>query len=457
MEFFLKKRKECMPMKSQKYIGAYEVLGRLGRGGMATVYKAKAPFTSRIVAIKILKPRDDIFVDLVGWGGLCKAFLDEARVMAEMEHFAIAQVVDYGEHEGAPFVVLEYYSHSVGAVIGEGYKMEAGSRVLGERRIVHYLENCLQGLVRLHSSGVVHRDLKPYNLMLTNDDGIKIIDFGLSRVRGEEMMNVPGLQVGSPFYTAPELRKNPESADHRADLFSLGVMAYRMLTGTLFAFDGKSLQHDIKDHWRDFVEKSLQKDPALRFNSAEDMLVALENVREGFEQEIECSHCVSVPRLKGPRKTPQRILFKDVQDKLNLDDLFRPKQYSSQKMLPHDDFIVEDSRTGHVWQRRGAGYTMTWQQAHDYVAGLNSRRWKGRVDWRIPTLEELLTILCLGRTAGSHCHNKVFSSQMKWLWSADESTKRQAWIVDFSESYIDRLDRDGAASLCAVAGGREEI
>lgn len=444
-------------MKSQKYIGPYEILGRLGRGGMATVYKAKAPFTSRIVAIKILKPRDDIFVDLVGWDGLCKAFLDEARVMAEMVHFAIAQIVDYGEHEGAPFVVLEYYSHSVGAVIGEGYKMEADSRVLGERRIAHYLDHCLQGLIRLHSVGIVHRDIKPHNLMLTSDDGVKIIDFGLSRVRGEELMNIPGLQVGSPFYTAPELRKNPDSADHRADLYSLGVMAYRMLTGKLFSFDKGLTEEGVKPHWRGLVEKSLQKEPHSRFTTAEDMLIALEQVREGFDPKVECGHCASPLILKPPRKIAQRILFKDVQKVLSLDELFRPKQYFAQRMITHDDFIVEDGNTGQIWQRRGAGYTMTWREAHEYVLALNKTMWKGRSDWRIPTLEELMTLLCLGRTGGSSCHNKVFSNQIKWLWSADESTKRQAWIVDFSESYIDRLDRDGAASLCAVAGGKEKI
>lgn len=440
-------------MKSQKYIGSYKVLGRLGRGGMATVYKAQSPFTSRIVAIKILTPRDDIFVDLVGWDGLCKAFLDEARIMAEMAHFAVAQVVDYGEHEGAPFTVLEYYSHSVGAVIGEGYRMEADSRILGERRVARYLGHCLQGLIRLHSVGVVHRDLKPYNLMLTNDDEIKIIDFGLSRVRGEEMMDVPGLQVGSPFYTAPELRRDPKTADHRADLFSLGVMAYRMLTGKLYSSKKPAELSFLKKPWQNFVAKGVQQDPALRFGSAEEMLVVLEKMCENFESEVVCGQCSPLVHLKSPRRTPKRILFKDVQEQLGLDAFFRPLHYFSQKMFVRDDFVVEDQETGLVWQKRGAGYPMAWKEIHGYVEALNNKRWQGRSDWRIPTLEELLTLLCLGRTGGSRCHKKIFSSELKWLWSADESTKKQAWIVDLSEGYVDRLDRDGAASLCAVAGG----
>ena len=99
-------------------IGRYEVLGRLGRGGMSTVYKAKAPVTGRLVAIKILQPRDDIFADLVGEKRLREIFIEEARIMGGLSHDHVAKIIDCDEHEGQPFIVLEYFAHSLGAFIG---------------------------------------------------------------------------------------------------------------------------------------------------------------------------------------------------------------------------------------------------------------------------------------------------------------------------------------------------
>ena len=210
-----------------KKIGRYEIIGRLGRGGMSTVYKAKAPVTGRLVALKILQPRNEIFVDLVGEEQLREMFVEEARIMGALSHDHVAKIIDCDEHEGQPFIVLEYFAHSIGAFIGESYRVEAPSRIISAAKTRSYLMQALKGLERLHFAGIVHRDIKPFNLMMTSDDRIKIIDFGLSRVRGEEKMAIPGMQVGSPYYAAPEQEKDPKQADGRADLFSLGVMGYQ--------------------------------------------------------------------------------------------------------------------------------------------------------------------------------------------------------------------------------------
>lgn len=127
-------------------IGRYEVCGRLGRGGMSTVYKARAPVTGRIVALKILKPRDDIFEDLVGREKLREIFLEEARIMGRITHDHVAKVIDCDDHEGTPFIVLEYFSHSLGDFIGEAYKVEQDSRIVSVPRTCLYIRQSLRGL-----------------------------------------------------------------------------------------------------------------------------------------------------------------------------------------------------------------------------------------------------------------------------------------------------------------------
>lgn len=444
--------------KPQKRIGSYEIVGRLGRGGMATVYKARSVFTERLVALKILQPRDEIFVDLVGWEELCRVFLEEAKVMGALEHPHVAQVIDCGEHDNCPFIVLEYYSHSVGEVIAEGYKVEAPSRILSSERTAHYVSQTLKGLHRLHAAAVVHRDIKPFNLMLTSDNSIKIIDFGLSRVRGEELLDIPGMQVGSPYYTAPEQRKNPESADYRADLYSLGVMAYRMLTGVLdFREDGafispSSRNKEVDPVWDRFIAKALASDPADRYGSAEDMLVFLEKMTSPKVDEITGKSKPEMEREKEQlRSEASRLRLKEIGEHLQLDGLLRPEGYHCHDLVVENDFVVHDNTASLVWQRRGSGYTMSWQQAFEYVAHLNEIEYQGRSNWRLPTMAELVVLLDPDQRGDGCWINRMFEPSIHWLWSCDPSTKKQSWMVDFAEGYVGRLDKDGSASVCAVS------
>lgn len=194
-----------------KKIGRYEIVGRLGQGGMSSVYKARAPLTGRIVALKILKPRNEIFAELVGEERLKKMFLEEARIMGEISHSHVAKVLDCDVADGVPFIVLEYFAHMLGTTIGEGYHIEKDTRVIDGSKCCRYLSQILLGLERLHFAGVVHRDLKPGNLMITDDNRIKLIDFGLSKVHGEETFSIPGMQVGTPYYAAPEQKKMQEA------------------------------------------------------------------------------------------------------------------------------------------------------------------------------------------------------------------------------------------------------
>lgn len=439
-----------------RMIGRYEVVGRLGRGGMSTVYKARAPVTGRLVALKILQPRNQIFVDLVGEERLKELFVTEAKIMGALSHDHIAKVLDCDQYEGQPFIVLEYFAHSLGSFIGESYRVEAPSRIISVAKTQAYLVQALRGLERLHFAGIIHRDIKPYNLMLTSDDRVKIIDFGLSRVRGEERTAVPGMQVGSPFYAAPEQEVDPQRADGRADLFSLGIMGLRMLTGCLFdvrqgEVTASAFNSEIGPLWDEWLRRSIARKPGNRFQSAQEMRLALQALPLN-EKNVPCSRQQARTLVRqSVRREPMRVMFKDIRAVLGLDELFRPLVYAEQDFAAIGPLVAHERNSNLLWQRFGPGFTLDWQQAGDYVAHLNGIRWQGRDTWRLPTVAEVFTVL-KPPLHGVNCSAwPLFDNSLHWLWTSDHCTKKQVWTVDVVESFFERLDMDGVASVCAVS------
>lgn len=442
--------------------GRYEICGRLGRGGMSTVYKARAPITGRVVALKILQPRDEIFVDLVGKERLKEIFIEEARIMGAITHAHIARIIDCDDNEDAPFIVLEYFSHSIGGVIGESYKSELPSRPVSVPRTFRYMNQALKGLERLHFAGIIHRDIKPHNLMLTDDDLVKIIDFGLSRVHGEEKMAIPGIHVGSPYYAAPEQESNAEKAEARADLYSVGVVMYRLLTGHLV--DPRRIvlpsayNPDLHAAWDTFLQKALALDPADRFGSAHEMRLALEQVYLDWQTRSEqsCDLLAAMQPREDPlpcsiESKPTRIMYKDVRGRLGLDLLFRPVHSFSHPLVGVNDLVVFDQATGLSWQRRGSEFPLNWREAKEYVHHLNEVEYAGIDNWRLPTAAELVTILRPPTVHRDFCIDPLFAPEIHWLWSSDHCTGKTAWMADIVESYIGLLDLDGSAMVCAVA------
>jgi serine/threonine protein kinase len=433
----------------------------LGRGSMSTVYKAKSPITGRLVALKILQPRNEIFVDLVGEVQLREMFIDEAKIMGKLSHDHVAKIIDCDEHEGQPFIVLEYFAHSIGAFIGESYRVEAPSRIISAAKTRSYLVQALKGLERLHFAGIIHRDIKPFNLMITSDDRIKIIDFGLSRVRGEEKMSIPGMQVGSPYYAAPEQAREPKHTDGRADLFSVGIMAYRMLTGQLVDYHQSEilppsmLNPELGLEWDECIMKSIAVSPDSRYADAQEMRLAVEALPLAPQHrcdEIAVPFLLDSLEFRGDRRRePVRMMYKDIRQVLGLDELLCPLHYAQQDFEVVGPLVAFEKNSGLYWQRRGSGFTLDWQQAKDYVAYLNGINWQGRNSWRLPTLEEVFTILN-PPLHGVFCSSwPLLDNTIHWLWTSDHCTKKQAWMVDVVESFFDRLDRDGVASVCAVS------
>ena len=268
-----------------KKVGKYTICGLLGKGGMGVVYSARLPFLDRIVALKLLRPHPNL-ISLLGAEAVRNRFISEAARTASLRHPNIVEVLDFDWEGENPFFTMEYYYHDLGNLIGETYRPDLPCRVLSLDKTIHYCRQILCGLARLHRAAIVHRDIKPGNLLISDEDRIKICDFGFSRLRGEKLDRPRHLVIGSPFYAAPEQERDPDSADQRADLYSAGVIVHRMLTGYLpeGGLRKPSLFHpDTSAGWDRFIERALQPNPDNRFTTPNEMLTALEELRSEWD------------------------------------------------------------------------------------------------------------------------------------------------------------------------------
>jgi len=211
-----------MEQPATKRFGRYEVVGELGRGAMGVVYKARDPQIDRLVAVKT--------VSLSGHDAEAEKeyrmrFLNEAQAAGRLHHPGIVSVFDVGEDEesGDPYIVLEY-------VAGEALnRILARERKLALPRALQIAEEVARALDYAHEQGVTHRDIKPGNIMVTEDGRAKIADFGIAKLNLAHF-TLPGRLLGTPAYMAPE-QLSGEGVDGRSDLFSLGVILYAMATG----------------------------------------------------------------------------------------------------------------------------------------------------------------------------------------------------------------------------------
>jgi tRNA A-37 threonylcarbamoyl transferase component Bud32 len=259
-------------------IGKYRILAPLGRGATGIVYKALDHTLDREVAIKILHP------DLAD-SDIMRRFRAEATTLAKLNHPEIATVYELIHVEADLLMVMEFV---------RGETLEQLSDRIGPMppgHAAYIVDRVLSALEHAHHAGIVHRDMKPANIMVTEAGGVKIMDFGIARVRGAERMTIDGGMMGTPAYMSPEQVLGQE-VDGRADLYSVGVVLYRLLTNALpFSADNAiaMLQKQISEtptplyvhrqdlpEWCDtIVQRALAKSPADRFQTAEAFREAL--------------------------------------------------------------------------------------------------------------------------------------------------------------------------------------
>jgi serine/threonine-protein kinase len=253
-------------------LGKYEITEKIGVGGFGTVYRGRDPFIKRTVAVKTCQSEDE---------EIKKRFFREAELSGNLHHRNITTIYDFGVQDGIPYIVQEYLT-------GEDLdKMIKRGDVIPLARKVEILMDICEGLSYAHAAGIIHRDIKPSNVRILQDGAVKIMDFGIAKsFQSESTLTQTGITLGTAAYLAPEQIRG-EAVDPRTDIFSLGVLAYELLTGqkpfrgehistVLFKIlnekpDPVSKQNpDIPPSVDRAVEKAIEKAPPNRYESVSE-------------------------------------------------------------------------------------------------------------------------------------------------------------------------------------------
>jgi serine/threonine protein kinase/Tfp pilus assembly protein PilF len=264
-----------------KTLSGYQIIEQIGKGGMATVYRAYQPSLDRDVAVKVLPPyyadQDETFI---------ARFRREARAIAKLRHQNILMVMDFGQEDNLSYIVMEY--------VDAGTMKERMRSSMTLQEVYTLVGQIASALDYAHEQGVVHRDVKPSNILLPKPDWVLLTDFGLARMVGGSFMTQSGLTVGTPAYMSPE-QGSGNKIDHRTDVYSLGVMLYELVVGEVpytaetpmavvvkHIVDPLPLPRDknpnVPERLQQVILKALAKNPEDRFNSAGEIVAAMEPV-----------------------------------------------------------------------------------------------------------------------------------------------------------------------------------
>jgi len=256
-----------------------EILELLGQGGMGVVFKARQPQLDRLVALKIMLPefaKDPRFAE---------RFTREARALAKLNHPNIVAVYEFGQAgKGDAAAAPGFFYFLMEYVDGANLRaMLQGGHLRPEQAFAIVPKIC-DALQFAHDEGIMHRDIKPENILIDKKSRVKIADFGLAKILGretaKESITVTGAGMGTPKYMAPEQIENAKTVDHRADIYSLGVVFYEMLTGELplgrFAPPSQKVQVDVR--LDEVVLHTLEKEPARRYQHASELKTDVESI-----------------------------------------------------------------------------------------------------------------------------------------------------------------------------------
>jgi tRNA A-37 threonylcarbamoyl transferase component Bud32 len=266
-----------------KRLGQYEIREKIGQGGMAHVYKAYQPGLDRFVAIKVLSPT------LADESGFTERFQREARSVARLHHPNILEVYDFGVQDGFNYIAMRYVENST--TLGDLIQKEAPLQ-----RLIDYILQVADALNYAHERGVIHRDVKPSNILIDGRWAL-LADFGLAKIAAtSSTLTGTGVGIGTPAYMSPEQASGSSDVDHRTDIYALGIILHRVLTGSVPhesptplailikrstepVHSMREIKPDIPESLDQVVLRSLAMQPDERYSSATDLAEAISRAR----------------------------------------------------------------------------------------------------------------------------------------------------------------------------------
>jgi serine/threonine protein kinase len=268
--------------------GRYKLIDELARGSFATVYIARDIKNNRIYAVKVMH------LELSDDGELLARFQREAHILLHLSDPHIVQIFDYGDESDMHYIVMDY-------IDGQNLKYQTlTSGPMDPLRALHYARQIAEGLDTAYKHGVVHRDIKPQNIVINSKDVVKITDFGLSRSRETVTLTQSNVFMGTAYYIPPEQAESGRSADTRSDLYSVAAVLFEMLTGRP-PFEGETavdivvkhmnekvpsicrLRPDLPIEMDQFMQKAMAKSPAERYSTPREFISALEQVQQQIQ------------------------------------------------------------------------------------------------------------------------------------------------------------------------------
>jgi serine/threonine protein kinase len=283
-----------------------EILALIGQGGMGAVYKARQKDLDRLAALKVLPPG-------IGGGAFEERFAREAKALARLNHPGIVTIYDFGRANGLFFFLMEF-------VDGVNLRHVLRSGRISPPEALAIVPEICDALQYAHNQGIVHRDIKPDNILLDRQGRVKVADFGLAKLLGTETApsltgggaaSAAGLTgadkvVGTPRYMAPEQIERPTEVDHRADIYALGVVFYQMLTGELpgrlLASPSKKVQIDVR--LDEVVLRALEKEPSRRYQQFSEVKTAVETILQtptaNRQAEPSAGQGMTLPQVPAP-------------------------------------------------------------------------------------------------------------------------------------------------------------
>ncbi|MEN8152869.1 MAG: protein kinase [Acidobacteriota bacterium] len=299
-----------------KTVSHYKILEKLGEGGMGEVYLAEDTKLKRKVALKFL-PGEFTNVGANGDSPV-ERFHREAQAAATLNHPNIVTIYEINEHEDQTYIAMEYVDGQTLKELVAGDWGPSDSQ-LPIAEVINYAIQICEGLKCAHEAGIVHRDIKPQNIIINKEGQVKILDFGLAKLKGVSQLTKESSTLGTIHYMSPEQAMGKD-VDHRTDIWSLGVILYEMLTGEL-PFKGDydqaviysilneepepvaEIRSGLPGELERIIKKALVKDPSKRYQHPDDLLVDLKNIKKGSKTDLtEIKKKFSVRKIQKSRR-----------------------------------------------------------------------------------------------------------------------------------------------------------